>query len=271
MPTFHGSQDTEHAPASGACSGRSAGTRCHPDERPSVSQDHPTAPPVNHLLDALPDEVGQRIASDLEIVEFGLGDVLYESGQRLTHVHFPVDCIVSLLYAMADGATAEIGMIGAEGVVGIALFMGGETMPSRAVAQCAGRALRMPARALQEEFRRGGPFQAALLRFTQTLLTQMSQTAACNRLHPTDQRLCRWLLLSRDRLQSDEMLLTQELIAGMLGVRREGVSVAAGALQTAGLIRYARGRITILDRAGLEARACECYQSVRDACSALVE
>jgi CRP-like cAMP-binding protein len=235
-----------------------------------MRQDKPVALPANRLLAALPDEVSQRIAPNLEPVSFRLGDVLYESGQRLTHVHFPVDCVVSLLYAMADGATAEIGMVGAEGVVGIALFMGGETMPSRAAVQSAGQALRMPARALQEEFRQGGPFQLALLRFTQTLITQMAQTAACNRLHAIDQRLCRWLLLSRDRLQTDELQLTQELIAGMLGVRREGVSVAAGALQSAGLIRYARGRITILDRAGLEARACECYRAVRDACKPLL-
>ncbi len=235
-----------------------------------MRQHDPSEPARNRLIAALPDEVRQRIVPDLEAVDFSLGEVLYESGQRLTHVHFPVDCIVSLLYAMADGATAEIGMVGNEGVVGIALFMGGEAMPSRAVVQSAGQALRMPGCALEEEFRRGGPFQLALLRFTQALITQMSQTAACNRLHAIDQRLCRWLLLSRDRLQSDELLLTQELIAGMLGVRREGVSVAAGALQSAGLIRYARGRITILDRAGLEARACECYQAVRGACEPLL-
>jgi CRP-like cAMP-binding protein len=235
-----------------------------------MRQHDPSETARNRLIAALPDEVQRRIAPHLEAVRFRLGEVVYESGQRLTHVHFPVDCIVSLLYTMADGATAEIGMVGAEGVVGIALFMGGETMPSRAVVQSAGQALRMPAEALQEEFRRGGPFQLALLRFTQALITQMSQTAACNRLHEIEQRLCRWLLLSRDRLQSDELLLTQELIAGMLGVRREGVSVAAGALQAAGLIRYARGRITILDRAGLEARTCECYRAVRDACESLL-
>lgn len=235
-----------------------------------MRQHDPSETARNRLIAALPDEVQRRIAPHLEAVRFRLGEVVYESGQRLTHVHFPVDCIVSLLYTMADGATAEIGMVGAEGVVGIALFMGGETMPSRAVVQSAGQALRMPAEALQEEFRRGGPFQLALLRFTQALITQMSQTAACNRLHEIEQRLCRWLLLSRDRLQSDELLLTQELIAGMLGVRREGVSVAAGALQAAGLIRYARGRITILDRAGLEARTCECYRAVRDACECLL-
>jgi CRP-like cAMP-binding protein len=235
-----------------------------------MRQHDPSETARNRLIAALPDEVQRRIAPHLEAVRFRLGEVVYESGQRLTHVHFPVDCIVSLLYTMADGATAEIGMVGAEGVVGIALFMGGETMPSRAVVQSAGQALRMPAEALQEEFRRGGPFQLALLRFTQALITQMSQTAACNRLHEIEQRLCRWLLLSRDRLQSDELLVTQELIAGMLGVRREGVSVAAGALQAAGLIRYARGRITILDRAGLEARTCECYRAVRDACESLL-
>jgi CRP-like cAMP-binding protein len=199
-----------------------------------------------------------------------LGQVVYAGGERLGGVYFPLDCIISLLYTMEDGASADMAMVGNEGVVGIALFMGGESMPSRAVVQTAGAALKLPAPALQEEFKRGGAFQIALLRYTQSLITQMSQTAVCNRLHSIDQRLCRWLLLSHDRLHSDEIVMTQELIASMLGVRREGVTVAAGRLQAAGLIRYARGRIIILDRPGLEARVCECYGVVRRECARLL-
>jgi CRP-like cAMP-binding protein len=217
----------------------------------------------NRLLGALPHEVYQRSLPNLERVELKLGEVIYESGERPSYMYLPLSCIISLLYTMENGASAEIGMVGNEGVVGIALFMGGETMPSRAVVQSAGSALRMPARSLQEEFRRGGAFQIALLRYTQALITQMSQTAVCNRLHSIDQQLCRWLLLSHDRLRSNVLVMTQELIANMLGVRREGVTVAAGQLQAAGLIRYARGRITIVDRAGLEARVCECYAVVK--------
>jgi CRP-like cAMP-binding protein len=217
----------------------------------------------NRLLGALPHEVYQRSLPNLERVELKLGEVIYESGERPSYMYLPLNCIISLLYTMENGASAEIGMVGNEGVVGIALFMGGETMPSRAVVQSAGSALRMPARSLQEEFRRGGAFQIALLRYTQALITQMSQTAVCNRLHSIDQQLCRWLLLSHDRLRSNVLVMTQELIANMLGVRREGVTVAAGQLQAAGLIRYARGRITIVDRAGLEARVCECYAVVK--------
>jgi CRP-like cAMP-binding protein len=193
-----------------------------------------------------------------------LGQVIYEPGEQLDHIYFPTTSIVSLLYTMEDGTSAEIGVVGNEGVVGIALFMGGETTPNRAVVQSGGHSLRMKPNVLKEEFRRGGPLQQLLLRYTQALITQMSQTAVCNRLHTVDQQLCRWLLLSHDRLDSNELTMTQELIANMLGVRREGVTVAAGHLQAAGLIRYHRGKITIVDRAGLEARACECYQVVRN-------
>jgi len=192
-----------------------------------------------------------------------LGDVIYEGGERPSYLYFPLDCVISLLYTMENGASADMAMVGNEGVVGIALFMGGESVPSRAVVQSAGDALQMPARGLQDEFRRGGAFQIALLRYTQSLITQMSQTAVCNRLHSIDQQLCRWLLLSLDRLPSDELTMTQELMANMLGVRREGVTEAAGKLQDAGLIQYHRGRIKVLDRPGLEARTCECYDVVR--------
>ena len=224
----------------------------------------PGDPVANRLLAALPGEVYGRLRSALEPVAFGLGDVVYEVGRRMEHIYFPTSSVVSLIYTMEDGATAEMGLVGNEGVVGIALFMGGDTTPNQAVAQVAGGALRMKAQAMLEEFRRGGPFQLALLRYTQALITQISQTAVCNRLHPVEQRLCRWLLLTRDRLPSDEILMTQEFIAHMLGVRREGVTAAAHHLQEAGLIRYARGHITILDRKGLEAAACECYRVVKD-------
>jgi CRP-like cAMP-binding protein len=182
----------------------------------------------------------------------------------MTHVYFPTTAIVSMLYIMENGETAEIGVVGNEGVVGIALFMGGDTAPNRAIVQSAGAAFRMKADALRSEFIRAGEFQRLLLRYTQALITQISQTAVCNRLHPIEQQLCRWLLLSHDRLQSDELRMTQEMIANMLGVRREGVTYAAGHLQAEGLIKYARGRITILDREGLEATVCECYQVVKD-------
>jgi CRP-like cAMP-binding protein len=225
---------------------------------------------VSHLLAGLPAEVLARNRPHLERVRMETGQVVYAAGERLDAVYFPLDCIISLLYTMENGATADMAMVGNEGVVGIALFMGGESMPSRAVVQNAGDALRLPARALQDEFRRGGAFQIALLRYTQSLITQMSQTAVCNCLHSIDQRLCRWLLLSHDRLHSDQIVMTQEMIAGMLGVRREGVTIAAGRLQVAGLIRYARGRITIIDRPGLEARVCECYGVVRRECARLL-
>ena len=192
-----------------------------------------------------------------------LGEVVYESGSRLEYVYFPTTSIVSLLYVMADGASAEIAVVGNEGMVGVVLFMGGETTPSRAIVQSAGSAYRLPGHSMKEEFVRGGAMQHLLLRYTQALLTQMAQTAVCNRHHSVDQQLCRWLLLSLDRLPSNKLTMTQELIANMLGVRREGVTEAAGKLQSAGLIQYSRGRITVVDRPGLEARACECYDVVK--------
>ncbi|NDP42243.1 MAG: Crp/Fnr family transcriptional regulator [Aromatoleum sp.] len=220
-------------------------------------------PKQNHLLAALPAAGYERIASHLELVSMPLGAVLYESGQQLRYVYFPTTCIVSLLYVMEDGASAEISIVGNEGVLGIALFMGGETTPSRALVHSAGEAYRLRADLLKEEFNRFGPLRHLLLRYTQALITQMAQTGVCNRHHSVDQQLCRWLLLSLDRLASSELTMTQELIASMLGVRREGVTEAAGKLQDAGLIRYRRGRITVLDRPGLEARSCECYQVVK--------
>lgn len=219
--------------------------------------------PRNHLLAALPEDVYERLSPHLDDLSLSLGQVVYEAGEQLDHIFFPETCIVSLLYMMENGTSAEIGIVGNEGVVGIALFMGGDTTPNRAVVQSGGKCLKLRLGVLKEEFRRGGPFQQLLLRYTQALITQMSQTAVCNRLHSVDQQLCRWLLLSHDRLDSNELAMTQELIANMLGVRREGVTVAAGRLQAAGLIQYHRGHITILDRAGLENRACECYQVVR--------
>jgi CRP-like cAMP-binding protein len=221
------------------------------------------SPRQNHLLAALPTAEYERLYPDLELVPLPLGQVLYESGDQLQHVYFPTVSIVSLLYVMADGASAEIAVVGNEGMIGIALFMGGETMPNRAVVQSAGHAYRLKGQFLKEEFNRAGALQHLLLRYTQALLTQMSQTAVCNRHHSVDQQLCRWLLLSLDRLPSNELIMTQELIANMLGVRREGVTEAAGKLQSAGLIHYSRGRITVLDRLRLEARACECYQVVK--------
>jgi CRP-like cAMP-binding protein len=217
----------------------------------------------NHLLDALPRSDYERVAPHLELIPMALGDVLYESGVELRYVYFPTTSIVSLLYVMEDGASAEIAVIGNEGILGISLFMGGNTTPSRAVVQSAGHGFRLRAELLKDEFGRFGPTMHLLLRYTQALITQMSQTAACNRHHSVDQQLCRWLLLSLDRLASNELSMTQELIANMLGVRREGVTEAAGKLQDAGLIRYSRGRIAVLDRPGLEARSCECYQVVK--------
>lgn len=218
----------------------------------------------NHLLAALPGEEYKRVLPHLEPVTFSLGESLYESGKQLKHLYFPTTCIVSLLYTMENGASAEIGVVGNEGVVGIALFMGGDTAPNRAIVQSAGDAFKMKAAALRDEFIRAGEFQLLLLRYTQALITQISQTAVCNRLHTIEQQLSRWLLLSHDRLQTDELKMTQELIANMLGVRREGVTYAAGRLQSEGLITYARGRITILNRKGLEATVCECYRVVKD-------
>jgi CRP-like cAMP-binding protein len=221
------------------------------------------SPARNHLLAALPEPERARLFPQLERAEMPLGKVLYESGSQLSHVYFPTTCIVSLLYVMENGASAEIAVVGNEGLVGVALFMGGETTPSRAIVQSAGSAYRLPGANLKVEFQRAGQLQHLLLRYTQALLTQMAQTAVCNRHHSVDQQLCRWLLLSLDRLASNELKMTQELIANMLGVRREGVTKAAGDLQAAGLIRYRRGRITVLDRAGLERRVCECYAVVR--------
>jgi CRP-like cAMP-binding protein len=221
------------------------------------------SPHQNHLLDALPAADYDRLASHLDLVPLRLGDVLYESGGALRYVYFPTTSIISLLYVMEDGASAEIAIVGNEGVLGISLFMGGETTPSRAVVQSAGHAFRFKAELLKSEFERFGPTMHLLLRYVQALITQMAQTAVCNRHHTVDQQLCRWLLLSLDRLASNELSMTQELIANMLGVRREGVTEAAGKLQNAGLIQYRRGRITVLDRKGLEARACECYHVVR--------
>jgi CRP-like cAMP-binding protein len=216
----------------------------------------------NRLLAALPEVEWHRWLPELELVNMPLGQVLYESGGTLSHVYFPTTSIVSLLYVMENGSSAEIAVVGKEGVVGISLFMGGESTPSRAVVQSAGQGFRVKAQAVKEEFKRA-PVMHLLLRYTQALMTQMAQTAACNRHHSLDQQLCRWLLLGLDRLQGNQLGMTQELIANMLGVRREGVSEGALKLQKAGLIRYSRGRITVLDRPGLEQRSCECYAVVK--------
>ena len=222
------------------------------------------SPEQNSLLAALPEPVRERLLPHLEPVQMPLGDVLYESGSQLQYVYFPTTSIVSLLYVMEDGASAEIAVVGREGLLGIALFMGGESTPSRAIVQSAGLGFRLKAQVLKEEFNRAGPLMHLLLRYTQALITQMSQTAVCNRHHSVHQQLCRWLLMSLDRLPSNKLIMTQELIANMLGVRREGVTEAAGKLQNAGLILYSRGHITVLDRPGLEAEACECYQVVKN-------
>jgi CRP-like cAMP-binding protein len=220
-------------------------------------------PRSNHLLAALPEAERQRWLPQLERVEMPLGQVLYESGAALDHVYFPANAIVSLLYVMENGASAEIAVVGNEGLVGISLFMGGDTTPSRAVVQSGGHGFRLPAATMKHEFDRSGPVMHLLLRYTQALITQMAQTAVCNRHHSLDQQLCRWLLLSLDRLQGNTLQMTQELIANMLGVRREGVTAAALKLQQAGLIHYARGHISVLDRAALEQRTCECYAVVK--------
>lgn len=223
----------------------------------------PHTPKQNYLLAALPDADYERLLPHLELLPLELGWALYESGSQQGYVYFPTASIVSLLYVMEDGSSAEIAVVGNEGVVGIALFMGGETTPSRAVVQSAGYGCRLRASFLKMEFERGGPLQYLLLRYTQALITQMAQTAVCNRHHAVEQQPCRWLLLSLDRLPSNELTMTQELIANMLGVRREGVTEAAGHLQAAGLIHYSRGKITVLDRSKLEARVCECYAVVK--------
>lgn len=225
---------------------------------------HKTAKPEqNHLLAALPAEILSRVLPQLELVVLDLGSVLYESGDTLRHVYFPTDSIVSLLYVMESGASAEIAVVGNEGVIGIALFMGGESTPSRAIVQSAGSAFRLKGQLLKDEFHRHGELQALLLRYTQCLITQMAQTAVCNRHHSINQQLCRWLLLSLDRLTNNELHMTQELIADMLGVRREGVTEAAGKLQKLGVIEYNRGKITVLDRRKLEKLSCECYSVVK--------
>ncbi len=224
----------------------------------------PPAPPkTNHLLESLPEAEWKRWEPMLEEVDLPLGKVLYESGITLSHVYFPTTAIVSLLYVMENGASAEIAVVGNEGIVGVSLFMGGETTPSRAVVQSAGKAYRLSGARLKTEFNLASPVLHLLLRYTQALLTQMAQTAVCNRHHSLDQQLCRWILLSLDRLHGNELVMTQELIAKMLGVRREGVTEGALKLQRAGLIHYSRGHITVLDRAGLESRSCECYAVVK--------
>jgi len=223
----------------------------------------PHNPKQNRLLASLPEADFQRLLPHLELFQLPLGASVYESGRPQHHVHFPTDSIVSLLYVMENGASTEIAVVGNEGVVGIALFMGGETTPNRAVVQSAGHGYRVKAHLLKLEFERHGPMQHLLLRYTQALITQMTQTAVCNRHHTLEQQLCRWLLLSLDRLAGDELRMTQELIANMLGVRREGVTEAAGRLQDDGLITYRRGQITVLDRPGLEKRSCECYAVVK--------
>ena len=229
----------------------------------TAARSSPHAPKQNHLLAALPAADYARLQPDLELIPMPLGQALYESGGHLQHVYFPTTSIVSLLYVMEDGASAEIAVVGNEGIVGISLFMGGESTPSRAVVQSAGHGFRLKSAIVKDEFNQAGPVLHLLLRYTQALITQMAQTAVCNRHHSLDQQLCRWLLLSLDRLPGDELLMTQELIANMLGVRREGVTEGAMKLQQAGLIRYARGRISVLDRTGLEGRTCECYAVVK--------
>ena len=223
----------------------------------------PHSPKQNHLLAALPANEFERLFPHLELVPMPLGEALYESGGRLQHVYFPTTSIVSLLYVMENGASAEIAVVGNEGILGISLFMGGETTPSRAVVQSAGYGYRLKAQLLKQEFNRAGPVLHLLLRYTQALITQMAQTAACNRHHALEQQLCRWLLLSLDRLPTNKLTMTQDLIANMLGVRRDGVTEAAGNLQRAGLIHYSHGRITVLDRPRLEQAACECYAVVK--------
>jgi CRP-like cAMP-binding protein len=219
---------------------------------------------MNHLLAALPADEFDRIKQSLEPVSLSLGEVIYESGEQLEYIYFPTTAIISLLYIMENGSTAEIAMAGNDGLIGIALYMGGSTTPNRAVVQSAGNTFRLPSKMLKFEFGLGGVFQNILLRYTQYLMTQISQTAVCNRLHSVEKQLCRWLLINHDLLQSNKLIMTHDLIANMLGVRREGVSIAAGNLQREGLIKYVRGTITILDRQTLEISACECYEVVKN-------
>jgi CRP-like cAMP-binding protein len=220
-------------------------------------------PLQNLLLAALPAEILERISPNLELIQLPLGEILYESGGQLQHVYFPTNAILSLHYVMENGATAEIAGVGNEGVLGISIFMGGNTTPSRATVQTGGYGYRLKGQLMMEEFYRAGPMMRLMLRYTQALMTQMSQTAVCNRHHSVEQQLCRWLLLTLDRLPSNELTMTQELVASMLGVRREGITEIAGNLQRAGLISYRRGHITVLDRLGLESRSCECYNVVK--------
>ena len=220
-------------------------------------------PQSNQLLRALPPSDQERVFPHLKLVTLPLGSVLYESGDTQRHIYFPVDCIISLLYVLKDGASAEIAVVGNDGAVGVALFMGGMTMTNRAVVASSGTAYRLSSKLIEEEFSRHGSMLHVLLRYTQALITQMAQTAVCNRHHSLDQQLCRWLLLALDRVNSNTLVMTQELIANMLGVRREGVTEAAGRLQRAGVIEYRRGKIKVIDRPQLEAMACECYQVVR--------
>jgi CRP-like cAMP-binding protein len=221
------------------------------------------SPLQNNILASLPEPDFERLAPFLELVKMSLGEALYESGGHLEHIYFPATSIVSLLYVLEDGASAEIAVVGREGILGVALFMGGETTPSRAVVQSAGYGYRLSSRLLKQEFNRAGPMMHLLLRYTQALITQMAQTAVCNRHHSVEQQLSRWLLMSLDRLSSNELTMTQELIANMLGVRREGVTEAAGNLRRSGVIHYSRGRITVIDRPGLEREVCECYGVVK--------
>jgi CRP-like cAMP-binding protein len=216
----------------------------------------------NHLLSELPEDSFERILPHLQAVKLPLGKVLYESGDMLDYVYFPTTAIVSLLYVMENGSTAEIGVVGNDGILGIALFMGGNTTPNRAIIQSAGIGYKMKAKDLMDEFTRGGKFHDMLLRYTQALITQISQTAVCNRLHSVEEQLCRWLLLSHDRLESDKLVMTHDLISNMLGVRREGITMAARKLVKRNLINNVRGTMTIIDRAGLEQACCECYEVV---------
>ena len=221
------------------------------------------SPEQNHILEALPPAERERLFPHLKLVTLSLGAVLYESGDAQRHIYFPIDAIVSLLYVLKDGSSAEIAVVGNDGAIGVALFMGGATTTNRAIVQSAGTAYRLTRRRLKQEFERHGEMLHILLRYTQALITQMAQTAVCNRHHSLDQQLCRWLLLSLDRLASNKLNMTQELIANMLGVRREGVTDAAGKLQKLGVIQYSRGKITVLDRPHLEALSCECYEVVK--------
>lgn len=221
-------------------------------------------PNHNHLLAALNDDSKSRIYPNLELITMSLGMVIYESGDKLSHVYFPTDCIVSLIYEMEDGATAEIAVVGNEGMLGVAVMTGGESTPSRAVVQSAGYAYRITGKMIMNEFNRHGEMLVLMLRYTQALITQMAQTAVCNRHHSVDQQLCRWLLLSLDRLSKNQLVMTQDLIANMLGVRRASVSDAAGKLQSLGVIKYKQGRITVLDRPKLEGLCCECYRVVKN-------